>query len=265
MTEIAPGAYHLPHFLDRPATGACGALPCADGRRRAGVRADRAGGGKMHVRMLCLGRHWNAKTYQYETTRADYDNLPAPPLPVEFRRLAQEIAATAGMTIDQTSASSTITAPEAAWDLHQDKDEGKASIEEGIPVVSVSLGDTAKFLFGGSEAARPDLQRSHSSPAMPSSSAARHACDTTASHVLRPSPPRRSLTGASSSGRFNLDHRAGAIPNPITQLQCLLPPMPRIVVVGAGAAGSDGRDLCGVARRRTCCCSSGRGMGAARS
>jgi hypothetical protein len=22
------------------------------------------GGGKMHVRMLCLGRHWNGKTYQ---------------------------------------------------------------------------------------------------------------------------------------------------------------------------------------------------------
>ena len=25
------------------------------------------GGGRMHVRMLCLGRHWNGKTYRYET------------------------------------------------------------------------------------------------------------------------------------------------------------------------------------------------------
>ena len=24
------------------------------------------GGGKMHVRMLCLGRHWNPLTYTYE-------------------------------------------------------------------------------------------------------------------------------------------------------------------------------------------------------
>ena len=33
--------------------------------------------------------------------------------------------------------------------LHQDKDEGAASLEAGLPVVSVSLGDTARFLFGG--------------------------------------------------------------------------------------------------------------------
>ena len=33
--------------------------------------------------------------------------------------------------------------------LHQDKDEGRQSIEAGLPVVSLSLGDTARFLFGG--------------------------------------------------------------------------------------------------------------------
>jgi alkylated DNA repair protein (DNA oxidative demethylase) len=33
--------------------------------------------------------------------------------------------------------------------LHQDKDESAASIAAGVPVVSVSLGDTARFLFGG--------------------------------------------------------------------------------------------------------------------
>ena len=33
--------------------------------------------------------------------------------------------------------------------LHQDKDEGAASLDAGLPVVSVSLGDTARFLFGG--------------------------------------------------------------------------------------------------------------------
>jgi DNA alkylation damage repair protein AlkB len=33
--------------------------------------------------------------------------------------------------------------------LHQDKDEGPESIRAGIPVVSVSIGDTARFLFGG--------------------------------------------------------------------------------------------------------------------
>jgi alkylated DNA repair protein (DNA oxidative demethylase) len=33
--------------------------------------------------------------------------------------------------------------------LHQDKDEGPESIAAGIPVVSLSIGDTARFLFGG--------------------------------------------------------------------------------------------------------------------
>jgi alkylated DNA repair protein (DNA oxidative demethylase) len=33
--------------------------------------------------------------------------------------------------------------------LHQDKDEGPESIAAGLPVVSLSVGDTAQFLFGG--------------------------------------------------------------------------------------------------------------------
>ena len=33
--------------------------------------------------------------------------------------------------------------------LQQDKDESPASIGAGLPVVSISLGDTARFLFGG--------------------------------------------------------------------------------------------------------------------
>ena len=33
--------------------------------------------------------------------------------------------------------------------LHQDKDESVESLAVGVPVVSISLGDTARFLFGG--------------------------------------------------------------------------------------------------------------------
>jgi alkylated DNA repair protein (DNA oxidative demethylase) len=33
--------------------------------------------------------------------------------------------------------------------LHQDKDESSESLSAGLPVVSISLGDTARFLFGG--------------------------------------------------------------------------------------------------------------------
>jgi alkylated DNA repair protein (DNA oxidative demethylase) len=33
--------------------------------------------------------------------------------------------------------------------LHQDKDERPHSLAEGLPVTSLSIGDTALFLFGG--------------------------------------------------------------------------------------------------------------------
>jgi alkylated DNA repair protein (DNA oxidative demethylase) len=148
--EIAPGAHHVRHWLtierQRSLADQCRAL--VDGVVPAYVPVVR-GGGSMHVRMLCLGRHWNAKTYQYESTRADYDGLPAPPLPPAFRTLAQDIAAEAGMTIDPDLCILNYYGEDGRMGLHQDKDEGPHSIAAGIPVVSVSIGDTARFLFGG--------------------------------------------------------------------------------------------------------------------
>lgn len=148
--EIAPGAHRFARYLDGPRQHAllddCRAL--VDGVIPAYVPVVR-GGGKMHVRMLCLGRHWNGKTYRYEPTRSDFDNLPAPPLPDAFRSLAAEIAAAAGMTLDADLCILNYYDPEGRMGLHQDKDESAASIEAGYPVVSVSIGDTARFLFGG--------------------------------------------------------------------------------------------------------------------
>jgi DNA oxidative demethylase len=148
--EIGPGAHHLPHFLpigrQRILIDICRAL--VDGPVPAYVPVVR-GGGKMHVRMLCLGRHWNGKTYEYEPTRADYDGLAAPPLPDGFRRLASEIARNAGMALEPDICILNYYDGEGRMGLHQDKDEGERSIAAGIPVVSVSLGDTARFLFGG--------------------------------------------------------------------------------------------------------------------
>ena len=44
---------------------------------------------------------------------------------------------------------------EGRMGLHQDKDEGARSLEAGVPVVSVSIGDTARFLFGGTRRRDP--------------------------------------------------------------------------------------------------------------
>jgi alkylated DNA repair protein (DNA oxidative demethylase) len=148
--EIAPGAFHLPRYLalehQQALFNRCRAL--MDGDVPGYVPTVR-GGGTMHVRMLCLGRHWNGLLYKYEASRSDFDGLPAPPLPDEFRGLANKIAAAAGMRFDADLCILNYYDGAGRMGVHQDKDESQASLAAGHPVVSVSLGDTARFLFGG--------------------------------------------------------------------------------------------------------------------
>ena len=148
--QIGPGAFHFRRYLSldrqRALVDECRAL--VDGAVPAYVPVVR-GGGKMHVRMLCLGRHWNGQTYRYEPVRSDFDGLPVPPLPDTFKALAGEIAAAGGLTLDADLCILNYYDAEGWMGLHQDKDESERSIAVGLPVVSVSVGDTARFLFGG--------------------------------------------------------------------------------------------------------------------
>jgi alkylated DNA repair protein (DNA oxidative demethylase) len=154
--EVAAGALHLKRHLllaqQRVLVDACRAL--VDGDVPAYVPVVR-GGGKMHVRMLCLGRHWNGMTYRYEEARSDYDQLRVPPLPTAFRDLARDIAASAGMMLDADLCILNYYEAEGRMGLHQDKDESPRSLGAGVPVVSISLGDTARFLFGGARRRDP--------------------------------------------------------------------------------------------------------------
>jgi alkylated DNA repair protein (DNA oxidative demethylase) len=148
--EHGSGAIHLAGYFaiaeQQALASQCRAL--IDGAIPAYVPIVR-GGGKMHVRMLCLGRHWNGRSYQYERTRSDFDGLAAPPIPANLRTIARDIAAAAGMAFDPDVCILNYYDDEGRMGLHQDKDEGKRALAEGWPVVSVSIGDTARFLFGG--------------------------------------------------------------------------------------------------------------------
>jgi DNA alkylation damage repair protein AlkB len=202
--QIGEGAFHLRRFLPLDAQQSlverCRAL--MDGDVPAYVPTVR-GGGKMHVRMLCLGRHWNGKTYRYGPTRDDFDNLPAPPLPESFTALASGIAASVGMTLAPDICIMNYYDASGRMGLHQDKDEGERSIAAGVPVVSVSLGDTARFMFGGLRRREPiETLLRESGDAFVFGGPSRLRYHGVSRIVPRTSPPELGI-----DGRYNLTFR----------------------------------------------------------
>ena len=148
--EVAPGATWLRNWLslDMQAKLVAECRALMDGRAGGYVPTVR-GGGKMHVRMMCLGRHWNPLTYSYQSTREDHDGQPVTAIPAAWVDLASAAAGEGGYTFRPDICLINFYGADGRMGLHQDKDEGAASLAAGLPVVSVSLGDTARFLFGG--------------------------------------------------------------------------------------------------------------------
>jgi DNA oxidative demethylase len=106
------------------------------------------GGHAMSVAMTnCGGRGWVADRRGYRYDAADPETgRPWPAMPPSFRDLAQRAAAEAGF--DGFAPQACLInryAPQAKMSLHQDKDE----LDLIAPIVSVSLGLPATFLFGG--------------------------------------------------------------------------------------------------------------------
>ena len=147
---IADGAVHLPQWLNRDTQLQLAERCLTLGAAEAGFYTPIVRGGHpMSVRMLCLGRHWNAREYRYEPVRSDVDGCPVPLLPAELADLAAAIARATGFDIAPDICIVNWYGAASRMGLHQDKDESPASLEGGAPVVSISIGDTAKFLFGG--------------------------------------------------------------------------------------------------------------------
>jgi DNA oxidative demethylase len=141
--EVAPGAVHVPGWLDEHEQRRLLAACRAWARPPAGMRHTRLpGGGTMSVRTVCLGWHW--VPYRYQRT-AD-DGTPVKPFPDWLAELGRRAVATAygdpgGYRPD--TALVNFYDEQARMGLHQDKDERSLA-----PVVSVSLGDTCVFRFG---------------------------------------------------------------------------------------------------------------------
>lgn len=150
LVRVAPGAVWLRNWLSldlqKQLVEQCRALLSGPG---GGYTPTVRGGGKMHVQMMCLGRHWNPLTYTYESTRADHDGAPVGPVPQEWVTLASTAALEAGFQSMPDICLINVYQADGRMGLHQDKDESPVSLDAGFPVVSMSIGDTARFLFGG--------------------------------------------------------------------------------------------------------------------
>jgi alkylated DNA repair protein (DNA oxidative demethylase) len=106
------------------------------------------GGHRMSVAMTNCGSYgWisDATGYRYDGIDPDTGN-PWPAMPPLFRKLAEEAAANAGFAgFAPDACLINRYEPGARLTLHQDRDERNL----GAPIVSVSLGLPATFLFGG--------------------------------------------------------------------------------------------------------------------
>jgi len=106
------------------------------------------GGFRMSVAMTnCGSLGWVTDRTGYRYDPADPDSgRPWPPMPADFLRLAQNAAAQAGFP-DFLPDACLVNRYEAGakLSLHQDRDERDLA----APIVSVSLGAPAVFLFGG--------------------------------------------------------------------------------------------------------------------
>ncbi|MFI6932762.1 alpha-ketoglutarate-dependent dioxygenase AlkB family protein [Streptomyces sp. NPDC050287] len=146
-TQVAPGAVHVPDWLDlegqRELVAACRAWA----RPPAGLRTVRTpGGGTMTARQVCLGWHWYP--YGYARTVVDGDGAPVKPFPGRLGELGRRAVRE---TLGEQAAPYDIALinfydGDARMGMHRDSDE-----KSDAPVVSLSLGDTCVFRFGNTE------------------------------------------------------------------------------------------------------------------
>ncbi|MEU6192512.1 alpha-ketoglutarate-dependent dioxygenase AlkB [Streptomyces sp. NPDC047061] len=148
--RIAPGAVHVPDWLDADRQRALLAA-CRDwARPPAGLRTVRTpGGGTMTARQVCLGWHWHP--YAYARTAVDGDGSPVKPFPAWLdelgrRAVTDALGPTAAGGLSYDIALINFYDADARMGMHRDADE-----KSDAPVVSLSLGDACVFRFGNTE------------------------------------------------------------------------------------------------------------------
>ncbi|MFE1310461.1 alpha-ketoglutarate-dependent dioxygenase AlkB family protein [Streptomyces sp. NPDC058755] len=148
--EVAPGAVHVPHWLDAERQRALLTACRGWARPPAGLRTVRTpGGGTMTARQVCLGLHWYP--YAYARTVVDGDGARVKPFPAWLdelgrRAVADALGPQAVPAEPYDIALINFYDGTARMGMHRDADE-----RSDAPVVSLSLGDTCVFRFGNTK------------------------------------------------------------------------------------------------------------------
>ncbi|KAL3654792.1 hypothetical protein CASFOL_000578 [Castilleja foliolosa] len=161
---LRPGMVLFKHYIPIPdqvdIVNRCRELGCGPGGF---YRPGYEGGAKLRLYMMCLGQDWDPQTSKYGKTRK-HDNVTPPDIPYEFSALVSRVISDSHTVIKRDDAE--IVNPEdmlppmspdvcivnyytttGRLGLHQDRDESRESLRKGLPVVSISIGDSAEFLY----------------------------------------------------------------------------------------------------------------------
>ncbi|KAK1433726.1 hypothetical protein QVD17_10641 [Tagetes erecta] len=101
---------------------------------------------------MCFGRNWDPKTKYNKRYRND--GSEPPPIPYELVSLAETAIRDAQAHMDELPSMCPDTClvsfyPSSGYlGIHQDCDESFESLERGLPVVSIFLGESVEFLYG---------------------------------------------------------------------------------------------------------------------
>ncbi|TMW62171.1 hypothetical protein Poli38472_009664 [Pythium oligandrum] len=116
-----------------------------------------ASGAKCRLHQMCLGRHWNVVTEQYEQVRSNFDNAPVQALPTSWKEIAGKCLKAARVVNEQVMGTCKSMEPDICVvnyykkagrnGMHIDKDESEEAMEMGSPVISFSIGCAADFAF----------------------------------------------------------------------------------------------------------------------
>ncbi|KAJ9536056.1 hypothetical protein OSB04_un000782 [Centaurea solstitialis] len=114
------------------------------------------GAAKLRRLLMCLGRNWQPETQYKERFRRN-DGSEAPPIPDEFVRMVENILQ-ASRSVIKSEYELPFMTPDVCLlnfytdvgnlALHQDRSESPYSLRVGLPVISISFGDSGVFLYG---------------------------------------------------------------------------------------------------------------------